>query len=324
MGIKIKTIKKGSKKHLTVDIEVEDTHSYLLENGAVSHNSVILGTASGIHPEHAEQYFRLMQINKNSEIGRWLEENAFPDLIEDSVWSSTDSDYVIYIPIKNDPGALFKDQMVGIAHLEKIKFVQEHWISEGKHIDRCFNKGVMNNVSCTVIIDNYDEIAKYMFENQDYFTAVSFLSNTGDKDYPQMPFTSIKDSAELLEFYGDGVIFASGLIVDGLQYFDNNLWEACEHILDRTKKVSGTRTDILLKTDWLRRAKQFARNNFKNNLETTVYCLKDVHLWHKWCKINRNLKRINFEEILLEPKYNDVSDYAAQSCSGGACEIERI
>ena len=29
--------------------------------------SVVLGTASGIHPEHSEQYFRIMQLNKESD-----------------------------------------------------------------------------------------------------------------------------------------------------------------------------------------------------------------------------------------------------------------
>ena len=286
--------------------------------------SVILGTASGIHPEHSERYFRIMQINKDSEIGKWLGENAFYDMLEDSVWSATQSDYVIYVPIENKSHCLFKEDIKGIEHLEKIKLVQNSWIKYGKREELCFNKDVMNNVSCTVIVDDYAEISKYVFDNQENFTAISFLSDYGDKDYPQSPFTSVLNSEELLKKYGDGVIFASGLIVDGLHYFDNNLWDACEHIIDKDKKIEGSRTSILLKKDWIRRAKQFAKNNFKGNLQETVYCLKDVHLWHKFVKIKRNLKVINFEEILIEPRYNDVSNYTAAACSGGSCEIRQI
>lgn len=286
--------------------------------------SVLLGTPSGIHPEHSKRYFRCMQINKNSEIGKWVENNVNEAFFEESQWSSINSDYVVFVPIQNDDNCIFKDEMKGVKHLKKIQTVQKNWIAKGKDIDLCINPHLMNNVSCTVIIDNLDEICSYIFDNQNDFTAVSFLGDFGDKDYPQSPFTSVLNSEQLLEKYGDGVMFASGLIVDGLQYFDNNLWEACEFIINKDKKITGTRTDVLLKTDWIRRAKQFAKNNFKNDLQQTVYCLKDVHLWHKWCKIRRNLKEMNFEEILVEPKYNDVSNYAAQACAGGACEIKTI
>lgn len=286
--------------------------------------SVLLGCASGIHAEHSKRYFRIMQVNKESEIGKWMAKSVLSDMYEDSVWSSMDTDYVIYVPIENDDISVFKDDIKGIDHLEKIKFAQEHWINNGKNVELCTVPELSNNISCTVIVDDYDKVSRYLYDNQNEFTAVSFLSDTGDKDYPQSPFTSVLDSQELLDKYGSGVIFASGLIVDGLQYFGDDLWEACECISDKTRKLSGTRKDILLQSDWLRRAKQFAKNNFKGDTQTLIYCLKDVHLWHKWCKIVRGLRDINFEEILIEPKFNDVSNYTAQACSGNSCEIKTI
>jgi ribonucleoside-diphosphate reductase alpha chain len=286
--------------------------------------SVILGVASGIHAEHALRYFRIMQVNKESEIGKWIAEECNPDMYENSVWNALDTDYVIYVPIQNDEISLFKDDIKGIAHLEKIKFAQEHWVNNGKREDLCTVPELSNNISCTVLIDDPETITDYLFENQNAFTAVSFLSDTGDKDYPQSPFTSVLNSQELLDKYGNGVMFASGLIVDGLQYFNGNLWEACDLIKDRNRKLSGTRQDVLLQTDWIRRAKQFARNNHKNDLDEMIYCLKDVHLWHKWCKVTRGLKEVNFEEILLAPKFNDVSSYTAQACSGNSCEIKQL
>ena len=45
---------------------------------------------------------------------------------------------------------------------------------------------------------------------------------------------------------------------------------------------------------------------------------------YKWCKINKSFKDIDFAKILTKPTFNDVSDYGAVSCSGGACEINRI
>ena len=285
--------------------------------------SVIIGCSSGIHPEHSKRYFRIMQLNKESDTAKWLAENN-PDLLEESVWSANNTDYVVYSPVENELGTIYKDTMRGVEHLKKIKFVQENWVMKGQIKDRCIMPTTQNNVSCTVIIDDYDEIANYVFENQNIFTAVSFLSEFGDKDYPQAPFTSVLNSEELLEKYGNAVIFASGLIVDGLHYFDQNLWDACAHIISKDKKVEGTRTEVLLKKDWIRRGKQFAKNYFKNDIDKMIYCLKDVHLWYKWNKIGKSFKEVDFEKILTAPTFNDASDYAASSCSGGACEITRI
>jgi hypothetical protein len=282
--------------------------------------SVILGCASGIHPEHSKRYFRIMQLNKQSETAKWLIENN-PDIIEDSVWSANDSDYVVYCPVETDNSTVYKDAMKGIKHLELIKQAQKYWITKGKVQERCILPKTNNNVSCTVIIDDYEEVAKYVFENQDDFTAVSFLSDFGDKDYPQAPFTSVLTSEELLEKYGDGVMFASGLIVDGLHYFDDNLWDACDHVLNKNIKIEGTRTQVLLKKDWVRRAKQFSKNYFKNDIQKCIYCLKDVHLWYRWNKISKSFKDVDFQEILTKPTFNDVSKYAAIACSGGKCEI---
>jgi hypothetical protein len=58
--IKIKKITKLQSPEFTVDIEVENTHSYMLSNGWISHNTVsqFVDAASGIHPRHDPYYFR--------------------------------------------------------------------------------------------------------------------------------------------------------------------------------------------------------------------------------------------------------------------------
>ena len=284
--------------------------------------SVVLGTASGIHPEHSEKYFRIMQLNKESNTAKWLEENM-PFLLEESVWSSTKSDYVVFVPVENPKNGLFKKDMKGIKHLDLIKLVQQHWVNAGTNPELCTYSPVNHNTSCTVIIDDKDSIVEYIWEQRDFFTAVSFMSDYGDKDFNQAPFTSVLDLEEIVESYGKGSIMASGLVVDGLHYFDNNLWLACDTILE-SLPVTGTREQVLLKNYWITRAKKFAKNYFKNDLRKMVYCLKDVHLFHKWETVTRQFKEVNFGEILNKPQYKDVSDYAAMSCSGGSCEITKI
>lgn len=282
--------------------------------------SVILKTASGIHPEHSRRYFRVMQLNKESETAKWLERNI-PSLLEESVWSNTKSDYVVFVPFENSKETLVKEDMQGIKHLEVIKFVQENWINPGKRVEYCYEAEVTHNVSNTVIIDNFPDIIDYIFENQLSFSAVSFLDSYGDKQYNQAPNTSVLTTEELIKEYGDGVMFTSGLIVDGLHYFNNNLWEATDAILNKNLKIGGSRVDLLLKKDWIKKAKRFAKNYFDGDLDKLVFCMKDVHLWHKWNTISREDLKVDFTKILTKPEFKDISDYAAVACSGGQCEI---
>lgn len=282
--------------------------------------SVILKTASGIHPEHSRRYFRIMQLNKESETAKYLEQR-YPEMLEESLWSNTQSDYVVYVPCENDDKVIIKDDMQGVKHLKLIELVQRSWIAAGKNEALCYNKLTNHNVSNTVIIDNKAEVVSYIYDHQDHFSAVSFISRYGDKDYAQAPFTSVLNTKELVGKYGDAAIFMSGLIVDGLHYFNNDLWTAVKTVSDPKIPISGTRADVLLKKDWIRRVRQFSDNYFYGDLTTTIYCMKDVHLWHKWVKITRHFELVDFTRLLREPEYQEISKTSAIACSGGTCEV---
>ena len=285
--------------------------------------SVVLGTASGIHPEHSERYFRIMQLNKFSDTATWLTQHM-PFLLEESVWSANKTDYVVFVPITNPKDGLFKKDMKGVKHLELIRMVQQNWIVPGTVRELGICPETVHNCSCTVIIDNQQDIINYIWENRADFTAISFISDYGDKDFNQAPFTSVLTAEEIFAEYGKAALFASGLIVDGLHYFDNNLWQACDSLLNKDIPITGTREQVMLKKYWLKRAQQFAKNYFKNDLRRMVYCLKEVHLCHKWETISRQMREVDFGDILKKPEFKNVSEYGAMSCSGGACEITRI
>lgn len=264
-----------------------------------------------------------MQLNKENDAAKWLKANM-NFLLEESVWSSTNTDYVVFVPVENSPDGLFKDSIKGVKHLEMIKFVQEYWVNEGTNRELCVYPDVNHNTSNTVIMDNKEEIINYIWNNKKEFTAVSFISDYGDKDFNQAPFTSVSNLEEVIERYGKGALFISGLIVDGLHYFNDNLWKACDVVKNKSITLDGTREQILLKKYWIRRVKQFSRNFFNGDINKTIYCIKDVHLMHKWEVINRNFKTVDFSKILDKPTYKDVTNFSAQACSGGACEITRI
>ena len=287
--------------------------------------SVVLGTASGIHPEHSEKYFRIMQLNKETNTAKWLSKNM-PFLLEESVYSETKTDYVVFVPVENPKDGLYKKDLSALQHLDYIKFVQEYWVNEGTNPELCAYPNVSHNVSCTVIVgdEEKDDVTDYIWEHKDVFNAVSFISKFGDKDFNQAPFTSVSSMEDVISEYGKGALFASGMIVDGLHYFKGDLWTACESVINKEKPIVGTREEVLLKKYWIDRAKKYAKNFFKGDQKRLVSCLKDVHLLHKWELINRQMKDVDFNQILDKPQFKDVSSYAAQACSGGSCEITRI
>jgi len=282
--------------------------------------SVILGTSSGIHPAHSRNYFRIMQINKDSDVAKWVFEHK-PEMIENSVWSANKTDYIIYVPVTESNDAIVKGDISGIEFLEKVKLVQSSWVLPGRDVSLGYSKFVSHNISNTVQVDNWDETFEYLYNNREYFCGVSFLAKTGDKVYKQAPFTSVLMADELFAKYGNGSLFASGLIVDLLYAFDSDLWDACDAIVSKEHFLVGNHLQVLTKKDLIRRAKKYAKNYFKNDIDEMINCLKDTHLFHKWCTIMRNFKPIDLGSILTKPSYLNADELGAISCHGGKCEL---
>jgi ribonucleoside-diphosphate reductase alpha chain len=276
--------------------------------------SVLLGTASGIHGEHAPQYFRNMQMNKDDDVAQVFQKYN-PIAVEESVWSSNSTDWVFSIPIKAPEHSLFKRHLIGINQLELVRLVQNNWVEHGTDEELCVNPVTRHNVSNTIQVEDWEEVRDYIYDNRRDFAGVSLLGIAGDKAYAQAPFTEIFSREVLMNWYGDAALFASGLIVDGLHAFNDNLWKACDAALyDRD-------VDKVLQKDWKRIAVKFAANYFENDIGMMTHCLKDVYNYHKWVKINQTLVDINWEDEPLTPNYIDVDTLASAACIGGVCEI---
>lgn len=285
--------------------------------------SVLLKTSSGIHPAHSARYFRIMQMNKSTEMAKSLQ--AFnPTLLEDSVWSASGNDYAVYIPIEEKEGVITKDQLNDIEFTEHVKTVYQNWVLPGNHKDRGYSDRVTHNVSNTITVNDWDKVFDYIYDNQEFFCGLSFLPSTGDKIFKQAPFTKVLTFKELVEEYGEGVVFASGLIIDALHAFGGDLWDACEASKNKGFSLSGDRVTVLVKKDIIQRIKKFAKNYYKNDIEKTISCLKDVHLLHKWKTVNREFKNIDFTTLDLKPSYKNVNELGGMSCSSGGCEITFI
>jgi ribonucleoside-diphosphate reductase alpha chain len=282
--------------------------------------SVLLQTASGIHAEHSPMYIRNVQMNKESEITQAIIQSN-PYMVEESVWSAGGTDVVVSFPILPKKGSYYKDDLLGIDHLELVKKAQQHWVVEGTNEELCADEGIRHNVSNTIIVDDWDRVERYVFENRYFFSGISFLAATGDKDFNQAPNTAVITANEMVKKYGNAAIFASGMVVDALKCF-KNLWDACATAQGFGEKLTEESSANALKRDWVRRLKQFADNYTDGDIKQAEYCLKDAYLLHKWNKIQDNLKEINWLEDVREKKYVDVDTIASAACVGGACEID--
>lgn len=147
-------------------------------------SSLVLGTSSGIHAWHSEYYIRRIRLGKNEPIYNYLKKNN-PELLEDDYFKPN-LQSIISVPQKAPSNSITRDESV-FDLLERIKQVNTEWIKPGHR------KGAnMNNVSATVSIksDEWDEVGKWVFENKESFTALSFLPYDGHS-YTQSPYETI-------------------------------------------------------------------------------------------------------------------------------------
>ena len=255
--------------------------------------SCILGTSSGIHAQHAKRYFRRAQANETEAPAKFFRLRN-PKAVEKSVWNPNGTDAVITFCIEAGDEALTRREVSGLKQLEYVKLTQENWVEAGKVEKRCAQPWLRHNVSNTITIDpsEQEQACRYIYDHREAFAGISIIDSSGDLDYPQAPFCEVRTEEELLERYGRGVFFASGLIVDGLHAFGENLWLACDTVMgigeakvlangvpypdDPTKLPDAIRDAYRevhqQKKDWIRRARQFATNyfGFGINAETMV------------------------------------------------------
>ncbi len=282
--------------------------------------AVILGCASGMKPEESRRYVRYVQVNPD-EYGVEQFKRINPELFEASVWDANGNDYAIGFAVENDKGVLLKSEVYGVKHLEYVKRAMEHWVQPGTVIERCTIPSVRHNISATINVDDWDAVAKYIYENRQYFAGISLLGMDGSLEYNQAPYTEVLDTEQLVTKYGDGVMLASGLIVDGLHAFENDLWAACMYAMDHKLKLGGSRAEVFLKKDWIRRAKKYARNYFRSNLHRMTYCLKDVHRFYRFNTIKKTYKPVDWINHKEQDRKIDIATMGAVACSGDQCTI---
>lgn len=314
--------------------------------------SLLLGMTSGIHGAYARKYLRSVEANIEEPNLKAYEE-ANPQAVQTNIFKPT-TDKKIFFPIEEDNETVLREKLHGINLLEAVKLVQQSWVKEGA---RDYNQPVHNNVSNTVDVydGEWDEVKKWVWDNKDYVSGISFLSSYGDIDLPQAPMCKVNTIEELME-YGEGALFASGLITDILKVY-NDLWTACEVVQGRREKifitpdmvtenmkkegVGYTQEEIQKimanlelklfdrvkglsqKRDIIRRINKFANNYFGGDVYKAINVLKRVNNIHYFKELQRTYTPINWDKVEFEKEqFNNANELGAMSCSGGSCEIK--
>lgn len=170
-------IKKMDTPEFTVDIEVENTHSYQLENGWVSHNTVsqLTDAASGIHPRHDHYYIRRVKTDNKDPLTQFMILSDFP--YEKDI-KTPDTNSIFTFPIKAPEGTTTRNELTTIDHLNTCLMYQKYW---------CEHKP---SVTINIKEEEWPMVGSWVWKNFDEISGMAFLPYDGGS-YIQAPYETI-------------------------------------------------------------------------------------------------------------------------------------
>lgn len=195
--MKIASIEPG-RTGRTLDIEVANTHSYQLENGAVVHNTIgkLLDTTEGIHKPLAKYIFNRIIVSKHSPIIDAMRSANYR--IEEHPFDSTS--YLVVMPIAfEDVEFDTVTKMIGDSEIV-LEVNNESAVSQLERYKLWMDNYADHNVSNTISYSPAEvpEMIDWLYKNWDHYVGVSFIYRTdptktaGDLGYaylPQQPVT---------------------------------------------------------------------------------------------------------------------------------------
>lgn len=134
--------------------------------------SQLVNSASGIHPRHSAYYIRSIRQDNKDPLTQFMKDAGIPN--EPDVMKPNDTT-VFFFPIKSPEGAVTRDDINPIDHLELWNTYNKHWAE--------------HQVSITVSIkeDEWLRTGAWVYDHFDDLSGVSFLPHDGGT-YRQAPF----------------------------------------------------------------------------------------------------------------------------------------
>ena len=137
--------------------------------------SQLVGVSSGMHPWHSPYYVRTVRGSKGDPISTFLKEVGIP--VEDDVMKPTDT-YVFSFPVKAPEGAIVRNDLTAIDHLNIWLVYQRAW---------CEHKP---SITVSLKEDEWMEVGAWVYKNFDEVSGISFLPHS-EHTYKQAPYQEI-------------------------------------------------------------------------------------------------------------------------------------
>ena len=137
--------------------------------------SQLVGVSSGMHPWHSPYYIRTVRGSKGDPISTFLKEVGIP--VEDDVMKPNET-YVFSFPVKAPEGAIVRNDLTAIDHLNIWLVYQRAW---------CEHKP---SITVSVKEEEWMEVGAWVYKNFDEVSGISFLPYS-DHTYKQAPYQEV-------------------------------------------------------------------------------------------------------------------------------------
>ena len=144
--------------------------------------SQLVGVSSGMHAWHSEYYIRTVRGDKKDPLSTFLKEVGIP--CEDDFMKPNDT-YVFSFPVKAPKGAITRDHLTAIDHLNTWLVYQRAW---------CEHKP---SITVSVKEEEWMEVGAWVYKHFDEVSGISFLPHS-DHSYKQAPYQEVTE-VEYLE-----------------------------------------------------------------------------------------------------------------------------
>ncbi|NDB57986.1 ribonucleoside-triphosphate reductase [bacterium] len=143
--------------------------------------SQLVGVSSGMHPWHSQYYIRTVRGDKKDPLSTFLKEVGIP--VEDDFMKPTDT-YVFSFPVKAPEGAILREHLTAIDHLNTWLVYQRAW---------CEHKP---SITVSVKEEEWMEVGAWVYKYFDEVSGISFLPYS-DHSYKQAPYQEVTETEYL-------------------------------------------------------------------------------------------------------------------------------
>jgi len=168
-GLKYAAVQTNKEYAEKMGINVSTAITTVKPSGTVSQ---LTASSSGMHPWHNDYYLRTVRGDNKDPLTEFLKDVGIPN--EPDVMKP-ESTTVFTFPQKAPEGAVTRDQVSALQHLEIWKAYKTHWTEHNP------------SVTINVKEEEWIEVANWVYENWEFIGGISFLPYS-EHTYKQAPY----------------------------------------------------------------------------------------------------------------------------------------